>query len=164
MNKIYYIADTSVATMARPRGGDWLWDDLVSLKTRGVETLVCLMDKDELYELELEEEAENCKKIGIEFIHFPIPDFGLPSDKVATKRLILQLKDYVEEDKKVVVHCRMGIGRSSTIVATILIALGNYTTETAFEAITKARGLRVPDTQQQIEWVRRFEGELRRKN
>lgn len=161
MNKIYYIADTSLATMARPRGGDWLWDDLVSLKTRGVELLVCLMDKDELYELELQEEAENCKKIGIEFIHFPIPDFGLPSDNIAVERLILQLKRAIEDNRKVVIHCRMGIGRSSMIAATTLVASGKFTTEMVFEAITKARGLRVPDTQQQIEWVRRFEERLK---
>ncbi|MEZ4888478.1 MAG: dual specificity protein phosphatase family protein [Chitinophagales bacterium] len=157
MNRIYLIADTLLATMARPRGGDWLQDDLMSLKKREVTVLVCLLEKEEMYELQLEEEANDCKKAGMEWIHFPIADFGLPTNEKMTNKLILQLKEYVESGKKVVIHCRMGIGRSSTIAAATLVALGTHTTETAFEAITIERGLRVPDTQQQIDWVKRFE-------
>ena len=164
MNTLYYIGDTSLATMARPRGGDWLEDDLKFLKIRGVEVLVCLMDKDELYELELQEEGNLCNEIGIQFIHFPIPDFGLPTDEIEVKKLLLQLKDSIENGKKVVVHCRMGIGRSSTIAAATLILMDKYTADTVFEVISEARGLRVPDTRQQMEWVGRFEEQLKNKN
>lgn len=157
MNQLYFIAHTSIATMARPRGGDWLQDDLLSIKQRGIDILVCLMENAELDELFLQAEADLCKKTNLEFIHFPIADFGLPKSDEEVESLILQLKTAVEEGKKIAIHCRMGIGRSSSIAAVILIALWNYTTKTAFEAITKARGLRVPDTEQQIEWVKRFE-------
>ena len=161
MNRLYYIGDTSLATMARPRGGDWLEDDLRSLKMREVDVLVCLMEKDELYELGMKEEGSLCSEIGIEFIHFPIPDFGLPTDEIAVKKLLLQLKELVENSKKVVVHCRMGIGRSSTIAAATLILMGKYTADSVFEVISEARGLQVPDTRQQIEWVGRFEEQLK---
>ncbi len=161
MNRLYYIDNTSLATMARPRGGDWLMDDLMSLKMRKVATLVCLMDKDEMYELDLQEEANTCREIGMEFIHFPVPDFGLPSNEPAAKKLVSQLGELVENGKKVAVHCRMGIGRSSMIAAATLVTIGKHTSESAFEAITEARGLRVPDTQQQIDWVRRFEERLK---
>ena len=157
MNRVYFIAQTSIGTMARPRGGDWLLDDLTGLKRMGIQVLVCLMEQAELQELLLEEEAADCKKVGLEFIHFPIPDFGLPANEDAVRKLVIDLKNYIEEGKKIAVHCRMGIGRSSTIAAATLIALGNHTTATAFEAIGKARGLDVPDTKQQIEWVERFE-------
>jgi len=157
MSRVYFIKDTTIGTMARPRGGDWLLDDLSALKRMGLDVLVCLMEEEELQELDLQEEAKACQNMGIEFIHFPISDFGLPADESAAQKLVLQLKALVEEGKKVAVHCRMGIGRSSTIAAATLIALGNHTTKTAFEGIQKARGLRVPDTEQQIEWVERFE-------
>ncbi len=157
MNRLYFIANTHIATMARPRGGDWLEGDLFSIKKRGIDILVCLMENAELDELLLQNEAEFCKKMKLQFIHFPIADFGLPKSDEEVKVLTLQLKAAVNAGKKIAIHCRMGIGRSSSIAAATLIALGEHTTNTAFEAITEARGLRVPDTEQQIEWVRRFE-------
>ncbi len=157
MSRVYFIKDTTIGTMARPRGGDWLLDDLASLKRMNLDVLVCLMEEEELHELGLEDESNICDEMGIDFIHFPISDFGLPADENAARKLVLQLKGLVEQGKKVAVHCRMGIGRSSTIAAATLVALGNHRTKTAFEGIQKVRGLRVPDTEQQIEWVERFE-------
>jgi len=157
MSRVYFIKNTTIGTMARPRGGDWLLDDLSALERIGLDVLVCLMEQEELYELDLQDEAQICQNMGIDFIHFPISDFGLPADEETAKKLVLRLKGLVESGKKVAVHCRMGIGRSSTIVAATLVALENHTAETAFEAIQKVRGLRVPDTEQQIEWVKRFE-------
>jgi protein-tyrosine phosphatase len=49
-------------------------------------------------------------------------------------------------------HCRAGIGRSSVPIATIM-RLEGFTTEDAFDRISRARGTRVPDTEEQAEWV-----------
>jgi hypothetical protein len=47
----------------------------------------------------------------------------------------------------------MGIGRSSLMAAAVLIHLGKPP-DTFLQEITKARGLRVPDTALQEAWVK----------
>jgi protein-tyrosine phosphatase len=54
--------------------------------------------------------------------------------------------------KPTAIHCRAGIGRSSVIAATIL-RLGGMEGEAAFDAIERARGLAVPDTEAQRDWL-----------
>jgi protein-tyrosine phosphatase len=54
--------------------------------------------------------------------------------------------------KAVAVHCRAGIGRSALIAACVLVRSG-YDVDGAFDTIAKARGMAVPDTQAQHDWV-----------
>ncbi|MEZ5300547.1 MAG: hypothetical protein R3F11_07800 [Verrucomicrobiales bacterium] len=61
----------------------------------------------------------------------------------------------VRGGRSVVFHCRAGIGRSSTMAAAALTCFGIGADE-AFARISEARGLQVPDTDEQIDWVRRF--------
>jgi protein-tyrosine phosphatase len=58
--------------------------------------------------------------------------------------------------KNLVIHCRAGIGRSSLIAAGVLITLGSDAS-VALAEIGRARGLRVPDTAEQDEWIKTFE-------
>ena len=50
------------------------------------------------------------------------------------------------------VHCRMGIGRSSLLLAALLVRSGT-SPEDAFQLISAARGLPVPDTDEQRQWL-----------
>jgi len=51
-----------------------------------------------------------------------------------------------------VFHCRAGIGRSGMMTASVLLHQG-LTVREAFARISAARGLIVPDTPGQLEWV-----------
>jgi len=42
-----------LSTMAKPRGGDWLEDELVALRRTGVDVLVCALPEPERRELGL---------------------------------------------------------------------------------------------------------------
>jgi protein-tyrosine phosphatase len=55
-----------------------------------------------------------------------------------------------------VIHCRMGIGRS-TIIAGCLLLKPGYKTNEVFAQISKIRGMRVPDTEEQIAWLKKQE-------
>ena len=61
----------------------------------------------------------------------------------------------LNEGKAVAVHCRAGIGRSSLIAACVLVLLG-FAPGMAFDLIGKARGVKVPDTEGQRDWVDMF--------
>lgn len=156
-SNIYWInhpnlKQNSIGTMARPRGGDWLEDEIRWLKIKKVDCLVSLLESSEIWELELQKEKELCEKYDIEFINFPIKDIHIPKEENNFIELAKQLASKIAIKKNVVVHCRMGIGRSSILVASIMICLG-FDKNTVFNIIEKYRKLSVPDTKEQKEWI-----------
>jgi predicted protein tyrosine phosphatase len=141
-----------LAIFARPRGGDWLSDEAASWKRQGVNVLVSLLTPEEEAEFSLANEGELCRQAGIEFHAFPIGDRELPASRDESLALAHRLAESVREGKAVAIHCRAGIGRSTMLAASVLIALGE-TPERALERIAEARRGPVPDTPEQRQWI-----------
>ena len=144
-----------LAIMPRPRGGDWLKDEIRGWRTAGVDIVVSALEPEEMNELDLGREAELAKTAGIEYVSFPIPDRGVPSSTRATADVLRPLERMLGQGKGVAVHCRQGIGRSAMLAAGLLV-LGGVGSQEALERIQKARGCSVPDTPEQAQWVVRF--------
>lgn len=91
--EIYWIKPLPyrLAIMPRPRGGEWLEDEIRSLRAQGIDVLVSLLTPDEIAELELEHEAPCCASAGIEFLSLPIEDRSVPPDPQAARELIERL-------------------------------------------------------------------------
>lgn len=117
--------------------------------------LVSLLTPYEIGDLELQAEAELCATLGIELVPYPIEDMRVPPSLAETRELVARLLAALREGRGVAVHCRAGIGRSSTIAACVLVAAG-LSPEEAFARITAARGVELPDTDEQRAWVERF--------
>jgi protein-tyrosine phosphatase len=143
-----------LAIAPRPRGNDWLADDIKFLQRAGVDVLVSALTQTENEELGLVEENRCCEESGMEFLSFPIEDRSVPSSSTEFNEMVGSLTDFLRKGKSVAVHCRAGIGRSSMIVASALIRNG-LSVESAFRAIEESRGCPVPDTPEQKEWVER---------
>lgn len=111
-----------------------------------------MLTPDEAAELDLQDEAVLSREAGLEFQAFPIPDYGVPPSRAGMADLVSRLEKALESGKNVGVHCRQGIGRSSMVAASLLVAAGETANE-AFLHIEKARGRPVPDTAEQREWV-----------
>ena len=141
-----------LAIMARPRGREWLLDDIRLLQRAGVDVIVSALTAAENEELGLIEERQCCQETGVQFVSFPIEDRSVPSSSDEFKELIDSVVDYLRKGKSVAVHCRARIGRSSMIVASVLIRNG-LSAESAFSAIEESRGCSVPDTPEQRQWV-----------
>ena len=60
------------------------------------------------------------------------------------------------DGEHVVIHCRAGIGRTGIIAGAVLICAG-YSAAEALHMISFARGVLVPDTDEQDRWVRLLE-------
>src|SRR6266567_3098967 len=54
-----------ISIMARPRGGDWLLDEIKALREASVDVLVSLLTPAEVMEFDLREEAECCRRQGL---------------------------------------------------------------------------------------------------
>lgn len=141
--------------MARPAGGPDLESSIKELADQHIGVVVSLLTMFEEVELGLEDEGDICRSLGIEFLSLPIPDRGLPDSFQDVERLVASVCKLLKAGKTVAIHCRMGIGRSGMICACVLTSLGHAPKE-AFEAISEARKVRVPDTDEQRLWVERF--------
>lgn len=144
-----------LAIVPRPRGGDWLQDEAISMKNAGVDILVSMLRSEEAAELGLTAEADACRTAGIEFKSFPIQDREVPSSLASFAAFVDQLRAELHSGRSVAVHCRASIGRSSLLLAGVLCAEG-FAPEEAFKRLAKARGLQVPDTAEQVQWIEMF--------
>ena len=70
-----------------------------------------------------------------------------------------KLRSELGAGKNVAVHCRQGIGRSG-LVAASLLSLSGIDPATAFQQVSAARGLPVPETPEQKRWVTRLAEEF----
>src|SRR4051794_21173990 len=102
-----------LGTMPRPRGGDWLADEIHSLQSQGVNMLVSLLTDEEASELELSQEPRLCSEAGIDFRSFPITDRSVPTDPAVVRRFVDEIHEVHERGATIVFHCRGGIGRAS---------------------------------------------------
>ncbi len=148
-----------LAILARPRGEDWLGDEVEGWKKAGVDVVVSLLTSSEESELGLTGEAEIVKRTGLTYISFPIADYSVPGSKIPIQQLAAELNDQLSRGACIGVHCRQGIGRSSLFAACVLVTSGE-SPKNAFEHIERARGRSVPDTTEQKDWVTSFARDL----
>ena len=128
---------------------------MAAWKAEGASIVVSTLTKSEAAHLDLGREGQACKIAGIEFHSFPIPDVTVPDSIHQVVGFLVPIERNLAEGASLVVHCRMGIGRSSTLAACLLILAGASPDE-AFDRICKARGCTVPDTPEQRRWVEKF--------
>lgn len=144
-----------LATMAHPRGGSLLADEMAALAAAGVHLLVSALTSGEYRRLALAAEPRAAHGAGLEFVSFPIPDRRAPAPSAACDMLVDRLAATVRAGGFVVVHCWGGVGRSSLLAAATLVRLGLAPPE-AWRRISAARGLPVPENADQVGWLDGF--------
>jgi protein-tyrosine phosphatase len=142
-----------LSIIARPRGGDWLCDEISALAGEGIQTIVSMLTEDEANELGLADELTQCRQRGIALLNVPVRDRSVPESDSDFLVAVDCAANELREGRSVAVHCRAGIGRSALFAASVLIRLG-WNADEAFLAIQQARGCPVPDTPEQRSWVR----------
>jgi protein-tyrosine phosphatase len=155
MNEIFWIngdPPPPLAVVLRPRGDDWLQDELLRMKQGGIQILVSLLEEEEAASLGLAQEGSVANQIGMQFVCFPIPDVHVPPNLDSFRKFAEGLASRLQAGVSVGVHCRGSVGRATVTAACTLIQMG-WKPEIALQAIAAARGLAVPDTQEQRDWI-----------
>lgn len=144
-----------LALAARPRGGDWLEDEIAGWRREGVDTIFSLLTPEEEHDLDLADEEAMAKSQGVRFFRFPIVDRQTPESERALAHSLEELDVELAAGRNVVVHCRQGIGRTGLYAACLLVGRG-VNPETAVQRLSAARGVPVPETQAQRRWIDRY--------
>jgi len=155
MKEIFWIDGNPPPTLAvvlRPRGGEWLEEEMRKFRRAGLHTVVSLLEEEEADWLGLADEPQLAAEFGLEFLSFPIPDTQTPPHPAEFRHFIAGLVSRIRHGRSIGVHCRGSIGRSTITAAAALIHLG-WKPANALAAVQKARGCPVPDTREQHAWI-----------
>jgi protein-tyrosine phosphatase len=141
-----------LAVVLCPRGGRYLHGELAHMSRAGIDTLVSLLSEEQVEMLDLADEGDVARRVGMQFLHHPIPDHELPTDPRAFRAFIEGLAERVRQGHRIGIHCWGSVGRATVTAACTLIHLG-WDAEAALAAVEAARGCPVPDTDEQQRWI-----------
>ena len=137
--------DGMVAGSAKPgRYGD-IMGDLEFLRDQGVEVIVNLTS----HPIGLPEPFQ----AHFTEVHEPMPD-GHPPDHGQLERIIERVKAETSEGRRVVIHCRGGVGRTATVLIPVLMDLEGLSLEQAIDRLRKAG--RYTQSMQQWEFLKEW--------
>lgn len=124
------------------------------IQMRGITEVICLVPLDEI-EFKSPDYARALKNGDTSWrqVMFPIVDYGVPKEREAYRRLILQVVDSLRTGTNVLAHCGAGIGRTGTLAACVLAVLGVPVAE-ALETVHAAGSYpERPEQLDLVEWV-----------
>jgi protein-tyrosine phosphatase len=153
--ELYWLNESWPGRLAvgpRPRGGEWLGEDVVAWKRAHIDSVLSLLTPDEERDLDLGNEATEVRAQGMSFASFPIPDREIPRSEAKLAEVLENAIEDLSAGKNLLVHCRQGIGRSGLVAACLLVKKG-MTPGAAVESVSAARGIPVPETSEQRDWI-----------
>jgi protein-tyrosine phosphatase len=151
-----------MAISPRPRGGEWLDDEMKGWRRAGVNVVVSLLEPAEAEDLGLDEERKYCEANGMEFYALPIIDRSVPGSSAEAARLLAELEEALHRGRNVAIHCRQGVGRAGLIASTLLVETGVNPSDAVLR-VSAARHTSVPETAEQRAWIDSFAATLNRR-
>jgi protein-tyrosine phosphatase len=136
----------------RPRGGDWLDDEMRGWREAGIDLVISMLTPEEAVEFDLASEATQGIAHDLRFVSFPVPDRDVPESRTAFRDLVNGVVRELSAGHSVAIHCRQGIGRAAITALGVLIA-GGLDPESAIARVSAARGRPVPETPAQRRWL-----------
>jgi len=123
--------------------GAWSRDitgDVASICTWGAMIVLCLMEENELRQLEVTDLPRIVRTAGLEWLHMPIVQGSIPGVnwEARWQEIAPRLHDALSAGARILAHCNGGLGRTGTVCARLLIELG-ADTDAAIRTVRAAR-------------------------
>ena len=141
-------------------GSGWdrdLTTDLDAIRYWGATSLVTAMESDEMQKLGVGELGSAAAKARLEWFHLPISDGAIPDKRFddAWPKIAPALLQELKTGRRVVIHCRGGLGRTGMIACLLLIEFGR-SPQDALRAVRRARPGTV-ETKEQEAFVLKYQ-------
>ncbi|MGV8929066.1 MAG: protein-tyrosine phosphatase family protein [Brevundimonas sp.] len=162
--KIHWIGLDSPGRLGisrKPDGGDALDAQMARMAHGMVDHVVSLLEPAEAAELGLADEGAAAVRNGVGFYNFPITDHGVPADTNYYRRVVTAIDRRLCAGQAIVIHCRAGLGRAPSLAIAALIESGVNPDE-AILRVGRVRGRPVPETDEQLAFIRTFAAGIRR--
>ncbi|HLI45687.1 MAG TPA: dual specificity protein phosphatase family protein [Geobacterales bacterium] len=130
-------------------------EDIKRISKEKVNAILCLAQESELPFKDIKTYELLLAKYGIELKHKPIIDFSAPN-LIDLNECLEWIDQQLRNGKKVMVHCRAGLGRTGTVVSCYLVKKLALSAEEAINFVRRIRPGSV-ETYSQILAVKLYE-------
>ncbi|MCK6439769.1 MAG: dual specificity protein phosphatase family protein [Planctomycetes bacterium] len=152
MRDFSWIKKGQLAGMAMPGSATDIEDDLQFLRDSGIRLLVSLSERPI--------DPQLLARYDISALHLPVADFTPPSIE-QLRKFLDHVRFTLSQGGAVGVHCRAGLGRTGTVLASYLISEGMDTASAMAEVRRIRPGSIETDEQEAV--LEEFERALRKK-
>lgn len=118
--EFHWIVPGRLAGCGQPGLMGSLDDDLAWIEWVGIRTIVTLTEGP----MQLDDRQRN----ALRWVHFPIDDMGIPTPRRAAA-IVQDVIESISRSEPVALHCKAGLGRTGTMLACCLVALGQDPSE-----------------------------------
>jgi ADP-ribosyl-[dinitrogen reductase] hydrolase len=133
--------------------GGWARDlssDLAAIQDWRADILLTLIEDHEFIGLGVPDFADHARSQTLTWFHLPIADFSVPdaTSLAVWQRIGQDVLGKLNGGGRVAIHCAAGLGRTGTIAAKLLVALGSAP-DAAIAAVRHARPGTIETTAQE---------------
>ncbi|KAF7654490.1 hypothetical protein LDENG_00069060 [Lucifuga dentata] len=130
--------------------------DVEELHNQGVQDVFVFCTRGELHKYRVPSLLEVYQQRGFTVHHVPFPDGDVPGLEQCC-RILEELQVNLENNRRTVIHCYGGLGRSALIAACLLLQLSvTMTANTAIEILREHRGGGAIQTVKQYNFLQEF--------
>ncbi|XP_058842572.1 cyclin-dependent kinase inhibitor 3-like isoform X2 [Acipenser ruthenus] len=133
-----------------------LQKDIGELKAQGVQEVFVFCTRGELSKYRVPQLLDSYRHLGLGVHHLPFPDGSAP-ELGQCCQILGELQESLESNRRTVIHCYGGLGRSGLIAACLLLRLSHsLTPEKAIELLREQRGPGAIQTVKQYNFLHEF--------
>jgi len=127
--------------------------DVAAIAQWGATLVISATETEEMQNLGAGELPRALQEAGIDWVHFPVRDFGVPKGdmKVQWVEVAASALEQLQAGARILVHCRGGCGRSGMLVLQLMIEAG-MAEEEALQQLRAVRPCAV-ETDEQMVWA-----------